>query len=262
MPGCPPAPHSKAPRSRAALSRVPGGPIPSRRDCPEPGAGALEYLGTRSRLLGTPRTGRSVPSLSCVVGCTICRAPDPHAWLWPVATGTNGQMSWGPGDGCVQALGVGRGRRPAWGCGHSPAVAVPPRPGPRGLLTAARSPGPCQGWPCWASQPCWAGRSCGGRARGPKVCGCGKQGPFTRCAWPGGWAGGRSAGPSLGTLGLQEEESQPGGGGWGGVSQGGAGRGTCGAGPAPWRHVSLRPDSPRCPPSGVPTGVLQAVPAS
>ena len=64
MPGCPPAPHSKAPRSRAALSRVPGGPVPSWCDCPETGAGALECLGTRSRLRGTPRTGCLVPSLS------------------------------------------------------------------------------------------------------------------------------------------------------------------------------------------------------
>ena len=109
------------------------------------------------------------------------------------------------------------GRRPAWGCGHSPAVAAPPRPWPRGpLALQPEVRAPCQRWPCWASRLCWAGRSCGGRARGPKVCRVREAGPGYSCAWPGGWVGAalqcslpeehwgskrRSPGPAVGVSG-------------------------------------------------------------
>lgn len=139
------------------------------------------------------------------------------------------------------------------GGSDGPALAAPPRPRPRGPLPLPpEGQVPCQGWPCWASRPCWAGRSCGGRAPGPKGCRVQRAGPghsvcvatLQHCLAWGLWGSKRrSPGPGVGVSG-RGRVGEPGG--W----------------PTPWRHVSLRPDCPRCPPSGSPTGILQAVSAS
>lgn len=115
------------------------------------------------------------------------------------------------------------------GPGHSPAAAVPPRPGPRGLLTAARSSGPARAALLGRKELRWAGPRAEGlwvREAGP-ACWYGREGgagaglcrPF-----PGDTGAPRGGVPAQwGRGGLRE--------GQGGDLQGW---------PSPLRHVSLR----------------------
>lgn len=218
-----PCPAQQGPSVRSSPQPIAWGAVPSPCDRPGSGAGALECLGTWNTVRWPPRPGRSVPSLSCVVACTVCRVPDPYAWLRPAATGANGRMScgtqsWGPGDECVQAWLRGRGGEAAtallWQRLQDPGPEVrcrcrrksrfPARAGPAGLPGPAGQEGAAVGGP-----------------QGRRAVGCSGQGLVTQCAWP------------LCSTALPGDSGAPRGGaparGWG--SRGEAGWGNLGAGP-------------------------------